>query len=148
MKKSPVLLAVTALLFVGWLGYLAVQVWKYRTPPVVVSRAQLLAAKYDVVAEVRAKADGRPDGDVTVRKVLFAADAAGPKDEDRIMVGNLVDCDGFAGPGPYVLPLSTTAEGHFRVAGLPFDPGRAGDPRPRVYPDTTAVREQFQALRR
>ena len=45
-------LVLAGLLFVGWLTYLAVQAWKYRTPPVVVSRAQLLVAKYDVVAEV------------------------------------------------------------------------------------------------
>lgn len=147
MKKSPVVLAVAALLFVGWIGYLAVQTWKYRTPPVVVSRAQLLAAKYDLAADVRAKADGRPESEVTVREILFAADAAAPKVGNKIKVGNLADCDGFGGPGAYVLPLTATADGHYRVAGLPFDPGRAGEVRPRIYPDTAAVREQFKALR-
>ena len=146
MKKSPVVLAVTAFLFVAWMAYLGVQAWRYRTPPVVVSRAQLLVAKYDVVAALRAKTDGKPESEVTVTAVLYAGDTAGPKVGDTIKVGNFGECDGFAGPGPYVLPLFFF-DGQWRVAGLPFDPGRANDPRPRIYPDTAAVRKQFADLR-
>src|SRR5438067_929962 len=115
MKKSPVVLAVTAILFVGWLGYLATLVWKYRTPPVVVSRAQLLTAKYDVVADLT----GKPDAEVAVVEVLYAADDAGPKAGDKLKVGNFAECDGYAGPGRYVLPLVIVA-GQAHVATLPF----------------------------
>jgi hypothetical protein len=143
MKKSPVVLAVTAVLFVGWLGYLATLAWKYRTPPVIVSRAQLLTAKYDVVADLT----GKPDAEVTVVEVLYESDTAGPKAGEKIKVGNFAECDGYAGPGRYVLPL-VFAAGQAQVAAMPFDPGRSSDPKPRIYPDSDAVRRQFAELRK
>ena len=147
MKKSPVALGLTLLLFVGWMAYLGAQVWKNRTPPPVVSRAQLLVAKYDVVAAVRTQDDGKPAAEVTVGEQLYAADADGPKPASVITVGNLADCDGFTGPGDYVLPL-VAVNGQYRIAGLPFDPGRDRDLKPRVYPASQAVRGQFAELRK
>src|SRR5262245_60161202 len=100
MKKSPLFLGLSILLFVAWIAYLGVQVWKYRRPPVIVSRAQLIEAKYDVVAETHGSGQM-----VTVKEILFAADRDGPAVGDTIRVWNLDECFGYAGASPqtYVL---------------------------------------------
>ncbi len=145
MKKRPEALLLFALLFAGWMAYLGSQVWKYRRPPVIVSRAQLLMAKYDVVAELAAAA-GKPAFDATVNEVLYAEDDGAPKKESSIKVWNIADCVGYEGPRTYVLPLTVQA-GEYRVAGLPFDPGRISDVKPRIYPATDEVKKQFHELR-
>src|SRR5438105_2279335 len=72
MKPSRVRLAVCALLFFGWIGWL-VYLSATTTRPVVLSRPQFLASSLYVVAELRAgpKGDG-PDSEATVREVIWS----------------------------------------------------------------------------
>jgi hypothetical protein len=145
MKKNPVALGLTAFVFISWMAYLGVQVMKYRTPPVVVSRAQLLEAKYDVVADLQTGAGGKLGNTIVVETVRYHEDDNGPKVGQSISVENLSSCDGYVKPGKYILPL----DGRLRVAGYPFDPGRFGpDPKPRIYPVTESVQKQFDELRK
>jgi len=147
MKKHPEAVILFALLFAGWMGYLSLQAWKYRHPPVIVSRAQLLMSKYDVVADL-ATADGKPSIDVAIGEVLFADDDGGPKAGTTIKIWNIAECDGYGGPGSYLIPL-TVFGGQYLVAALPFDPGRSSaDIKPRIYPASDEVRNQIRELRK
>ncbi|MFL5342219.1 MAG: hypothetical protein ACJ8F7_18895 [Gemmataceae bacterium] len=151
MKRSRGALLLFAAAFVGWMCYLGYTAWQYRKPPVIVSRAQLLAAEFDVVAQVDADpTDGqKPASPVTVLQLLYSADEKGaPKDTEKIAVQNLSKCVGFTRSGEYVLPLAWR-NGLYYVAFPPLDPGvpsyRTFDPR--IYPLTDEVRRQFAEIR-
>jgi hypothetical protein len=77
MKPSRVRLAVCALLFLGWIGWL-VYLSATTTRPVVLSRPQFLAADLYVIAELR---EGRSSPEPRFRDelaaLLFAAPSAG-----------------------------------------------------------------------
>ena len=131
MKRSAWRLAVAAILFAGWIGYLAFLA-ATTTEPTVLSRSQFLSADLYVAAElsaqrvrsadvVTAQAGGpmaaavgdnvpaptdRPDETVVVRKVYWAAN---PADAERktLRVKNLPKCGkslGWQGPGLLGLP--------------------------------------------
>jgi hypothetical protein len=148
MKRSWPPLVISILLFVAWLIYLGIQAWEYRRPPVIVSRAQLLAAQYDVTANLAADPGGKVETAIAVAEVLFAADNAGPKPEGKVEVINLKDCIGFVGPGTYVLPLAKRG-GAYQVAVPPLDPGVSVYKSfpPRIYPLNDQVRKQFEDIR-
>src|SRR5262245_8563822 len=103
MKRSPIALIFFSLLFVGWMIWLGMQALRHRNP-VVVARAQLLAAQYDCLAEVSTGTENRPDANVQVQSVLNNGDG-GPAAGQTISVRNLADTQGFSGNGTYVLPL-------------------------------------------
>ena len=146
MKKSPIALAVSLVLFVGWISYLGVTALRNRRP-VVVSAAQLLVSDYDVEADLEAEDDGKPREQVQVRKVLFSGDDNKPA--GAIKVSNLRGVEGFGGPGAYLVPLVRKGE-QYEVAGQPLDPGFPFFrelPKPRIYPLTDEVRRQHHRLR-
>ena len=146
MKRSPIALIVTSLLFALWIVWLGTEALRH-SKPVVVSRAQLLTAQYDVVADVSAGTENRPDPSVRVQAVL-AGGEGGPAPSQTINVRNLGDTQGFAGNGTYVLPLVKRGTDYW-VADLPYDPGfpRGRSILPRIYPWTQEVQKQFQAIR-
>lgn len=152
-RRSPLLLAVSALLFagwVGWLGYLALTTSR----PEVLSRPQFLGSHLDVIAELTGTTEAAA-ATVTVKEVLWHAQEVDPvpKEDDRIEVVNLPRvsaADGWTGPGLYLLPLTKdpAAPGGFRVAPVLHSPGLSrGHDRPRIYHATRPVREQYKSVR-
>lgn len=160
MTRQKVFLWVAAALFLGWIGYLGYAVAYHRlNPPDIVSRSQLTAAEFVVVAEVTVE-DGKPAQKVKVVQRLKhsndANDATGPQKDDAITVTNLPQArppsnEGAIGPGQYLLfvvpdglqsgndpgPSKPT----YRISGWPrglgtstFEPGqempRADDSKP------------------
>jgi hypothetical protein len=146
MKRSPFALIFFLALFVGWIIWLGSEALRHRNP-VVVSRAQLLAAQYDVLAEVSPAAGNLPEPSVQVQSVLFGGEGA-PAPGQTVTVRNLPRTQGFAGKGTYVLPLVKEGS-EFLVADLPFDPGFPPfrSLPPRIYPRTPEVQRQFQSIR-
>jgi len=147
-------LVAAALVFAGWLTWLGIAVARKGTVQPV-SRAQLAAATYLVVADVKAGDDGQPLPTVAVREVLQAP--AGDRPGGEIEVEKLrsaVTPLPVAGesrtppPGEYLIPLVRTERGTYRVAGLPASPGypAVSPERPRVYPWTADVRAQLRAM--
>ena len=151
MKRSPIALIISLLLFAGWMIWLGKEALQHRNP-VVVSRSQLLAAQYDVVADLAPGADDKPDGKIQVQFVLSHGEGAPAKDQtikdQPITVRNLPDTQGFVGKGTYVLPLVKRG-GDYWVADLPFDPGfpPLRSLPPRIYPWTPVVEKQFKSIR-
>ena len=171
MKPAVVRLALAALLFVCWIGYLAYQVATLpRTPtgqPLVVSRPQILVSDLDVIARVNSL-----DEKVTVEQVLYTdrKEYEGLTGRE-VRVTNLAECRGpsrdfRAGAGPrdwtrsdrYLLPLRPVADGPegkdqvFEVVPTPPSPGyppvsgKAGPPR--IYPATRQVLAQYRRVRK
>ncbi len=132
MTGRKLRLAAAAALFLGWLGWLGYTALSKNRGPVV-SRAQAAAATLAVVAVV-------PD-DVTqpvaVEQVLTGARPDGP-----LVVTNLADAAGLAGPGKYLLLLGKGRGDTFVVVGAPRSPGYDGAGGPTVYPWTPAVEAQ------
>jgi hypothetical protein len=139
-------LILAALAFVGWLSYLGYAALSKNHGPVI-SRAQAAAAKYAVVAEVEAGADGVPLKQV---KVVRALSENGPKEGTQIDVENLPRAKegGFTGPGEYLLLLT---EPPYLVVGQQRSPGNNLDSStgpPLIYPWNDGVRKQFEKLPR
>lgn len=146
MKKSPIALAIAALIFVGWmifLGTLAIR----KSKPVVVSRSQLLVSQYEVEVDLQSAPAGREPAKVKVVSVLYSASDSPPSGE--ITVTNLGQTQGFVGPGAYMLPLVKHGD-RYEVASYPPDPGYPvahEPPKPRIYPLTEEVRQQHRQIR-
>jgi hypothetical protein len=144
MNRHWLRFLVAAGLFVGWIGWLAYLAFTDAAPPVL-SEPQLIAATADLVAEVQAGPDGKAVAAVKVRRWL----TTGP-DGPTITVTNLPECQGFEGPGEYLLPL--VADGKdYRVA-LPtrspgIDPrGNGSIKRVSIYRRTPEVEQQWARL--
>ena len=148
MKPAAWRLVVTAVLFLGWLGYLAYLV-RWTANPIVLSRPQLLVSDFDVIAEVNSTKDP-----VKVLSVLYPPSEKGQEGKE-ITVTNLEQCKpppradqkaadvplDFSGPGRYLLPLQRVSpddQTRFQVVPIPPSPGFAAEPRgpgpPRIYP--------------
>jgi hypothetical protein len=118
-------LAVSAALFLAWIGFLVYLVVRTRNP-VILSRPQLVVSSAVVIADVIEK-DGRPSPMVTIQKLVWTlsekdAMAAGA----QLTVEGLADCrreQGWSGPGEYILPLTKRADGAYEVTPLPLSPG-------------------------
>jgi hypothetical protein len=151
-RRRPLLLAVSALLFagwVGWLGYLAFTTSR----PEVLSRPQFLASQLDIVAEVKGDAE-HPESQVTVKEVLWkAGEVQNPPDTeatlDIVNLPHVYPADGWTGPGLYLLALTfDPLTNRYRIAPVLHSPGlsRSHD-RPRVYHATKPVLEQYDKMR-
>ncbi|MCI0376240.1 MAG: hypothetical protein L0215_01405, partial [Gemmataceae bacterium] len=121
-------LAVSACLFLGWIGFLLFLVLKTRAP-VILSRPQFLVSPLHVIAEVRDK-NGLPDPEVTVVQVAWTSDTADEKLAGvKLFVEDLPYSgpdQGWTGAGQYLLPLTkrTIANGFgYKVTPLPWHPG-------------------------
>jgi hypothetical protein len=163
MRAQVARFALTAALFVGWLGYLSYQVATRPViattgQPLVLSRPQLLASELDVIAEVE-----DTSGEATVVEVLYPPEGAPVKKGDRIQVTNIADCappprpDGpavrpdWSGPGTYLLPLRHAPDKKkYEVAAIPPSPGfytsPAADAPVRIYPATEETRAQYRHI--
>ncbi len=154
-RRWRVILASVA--FLGWLSYLGyAALTKNRGP--VISRAQDAAARYAVVAEIKAGPDGKALSRVKVVEVLRAKDLAAGAE---IVVTNMKDATSFAGEGQYLLLLNPEPpwrgnpdEGPprptYTVVGQQRSPGNdlSGVGPPLIYSWTDDVRKQFEKLPR
>jgi hypothetical protein len=158
MKPSRVRLAVCALLFLGWIGWL-VYLSATTTRPVVLARPQFLAADLYVIADLRtAPADaGAPAEAITVREVVWPSVLSSEYDGKSLPVENLPlsgPARGWIGPGTYILPLTRQKEGGevmYLVTPIPRSPGYYGaapDPKTpgRIYRATATARRELDDL--
>ncbi|MCI0637904.1 MAG: hypothetical protein L0Y72_24220 [Gemmataceae bacterium] len=147
-------LAVSACLFLGWIGILLFLVLRTRDP-VILSRPQFLESPLHVIADVRAR-NGLPDPEVTIVEVAWSSDAA---DKNLAGVKLLVEDLSYAGPdqgwsgaGQYLLPLTkrTIDKGFgYKVTPLPWHPGyvpQASVEVENVGPEPEKVAEIVQTL--
>jgi hypothetical protein len=140
MKRSAWRLAVAAVLFTAWIGYLAFLA-RTTTRPTVLDRPQFLVADLYVVADVGTErfwpaypvvvaapgggaaasamlqmsptTSDLPGEVVTVRKHVWAANPA-DRQRQKIYIKNLHKCGpahGWKDPGEYILALSHTTDG-------------------------------------
>lgn len=139
-------LALAAVLFVGWLGWLGyAALVKSRAPVVSRSQAAVVAGEprtAAVVAEVAAGPDGAPASAVKVTRRL----AGDPEPGAELVVPNLAEATGFAGPGEYLLLLADRGAG-YELVPPPPSPGYelAGTP-PLVYRWSPDVEKQIDRL--
>jgi hypothetical protein len=151
MTVARARLLIAAVLFFGWLGWLAYLALT-QTNPVVVSHSQVMAADRFVVGEVSLdpstgalgktvavvedlKPDGAPLGGTIEVRNLEEAEVAGGDDR-------------FRDKGHYLLMLKPIGENKFDLARPPGRSAHApGGGRPWVYPwDNPVVRRQFEEL--
>jgi hypothetical protein len=146
MRFAKVRLLIAVGLLAAWIGYIAYQALAFGRFPVV-SHAQLLVSTLDVIADVRADADARPEAKVHVTEVHWPARKSELVGQD-ITISNMeyTAGSGFNGAGRYILPLVRGEGGDYRVAGLPRSPGFDGHSAYFIYPDTPLTRQQLDAI--
>jgi hypothetical protein len=152
-----------ALVFVGWMAYLAYLVatrpLTSNGTPLVLSRPQILVSEFDVVARVDST---DVDATVTIEEVLKPTRDSQLQVGDMIHVTNLADCHhlvrsatsetseaDWTGPGLYLLPLFEADKDRreYRVVKTPRSPGFSLD-LPRIYPATKAALAQYREIPR
>src|SRR5262249_25953966 len=117
----------TAVLFFGWIGYLAFLVWHRPVvgPPTwldrVAGRPPLLARTPFLAADlnVRASITDVESKEITIKEVLWAREPSlGAGLEGKaVWVTNLAECRAdWHGPGDYLLPLLKTGDATYEVA--------------------------------
>ena len=174
LTSGRVRLFIAAVLFIGWLGWLAVTaLTKSREP--VVSRAQAAAAGVPVRAKLEMAEPDReslllrhtPNGQVVtplkgqadkpafVVEVVENLHANGPAAGTKIGVTNLPACAGYTGPGEYLLLLNpdgdATLDGRpaYTLVGQQRSPGAEPDGAPpMIYKWGEDVGKQVQRLYR
>lgn len=137
MKPAALRLVLAVLLFAGWVGYLAYLAATTRNP-IVLSRPQFLVSQMDVIARIEAPPQA------TVEEIHWP-DKTDLKPGDVLTVTNLADCQGWAGPGSYILALSRDGK-DYRVAPTPPSPGYDRSGPPRIYPLTKETRHQLDSI--
>jgi hypothetical protein len=165
MTAARVRLALTIVLFVGWLSYLGYLV--YDRPErrsagehgeaefVVLSRPQIIVSDIDLVARARPGSDK-----VTVKEVLYPdTDAARSLVGKEIKITNLDECHAPVEPasgvpdlsqeGDYLLPLQDPGpnSSEYRVTSTPRSPGFAYG-TPRIYPISAELLAQYRRIKK
>jgi hypothetical protein len=65
----------------------------------------------------------------------------------RIKVVNLSGCEGFTGPGLYILPLVKDKGDEYKVAGIPLSPGfNPLSSKPRIYPKSPETLRELNSI--
>jgi hypothetical protein len=144
MKPRLTWLIATALMFAGWIGWLA-YLAATTTPPIVLSRPQFLVSKADLIADLKDQ-NGRPSSRIQVRDVHWPARGHETLLGKTITITNLQECQGYAGPGTYILALVPQGSDEWRVAGIPPSPGYEREAAPRIYPLTHETSHQLDAV--
>lgn len=175
MKLAAERLILTAVLFLGWLGYLTyLVVCRPHTPsgllgafegrPLTLSRPQFLVSTLDVVAEV----SGAKGAKVIVKEVLFPKSNAPVKPGEEIHVENIDRCrplpdplakdanpaPDYSGPGEYLLalqPLDANDAHRYEVVPTPPSPGFPTSQGvnlglPRLYPATKEMLAEYRQI--
>ena len=151
MQAARLRLIIAALLFGGWIGWLA-YLAATTTKPIVLSRPQFLFSTLDVVAQVDEQ-DHQPVDKVTVKVVHWPPQAEAVLKGKTITVTNLDQCDGWEGPGEYILPLEKQGD-HFAVVKVPDSPGfpnhslKMNPGRYRIYRRTPETMRQLESIQK
>jgi hypothetical protein len=131
-------------LFVAWIGFLALLA-ATATQPVVLSRPQFLVSELDVIGQVEQGKDG-PDPEVTIREIHWRAKGMENLVGKEITIPNLKQCDGWQGPGSYILPLRKDKD-TYAVVSPPMSPGfEPMKARPRIYRETLETLRQLNSI--
>jgi hypothetical protein len=148
--RRRALLALTVVMFLLWIGYLAFLAASTRQP-VVLSRPQLLVSNLVVIATLTGGPD-HPEPTVTVNDVVWAGDPADKaKTHAKIAVQNLEGVgpeQGWEGPGDYILALTQQRDGTFAVTPVPPSPGYPQTDRIRIYRATERTRQRLGEILR
>ncbi len=144
LKWARIRLTVAVILFLGWIGWL-VYLTVVGTPRPQVSRSQLLVSNLDVVAQID-QLEGNPPK-IEIKEVHWphTKQAKNLEHDATVEVPNLPSCDGWKGPGRYIVPLITDWHGSFQVAPLPPSPGFESA-RPKIYlanPETVKLLDEI-----
>jgi hypothetical protein len=148
MTAARIRLLIAFLVFGSWVAWLGFQALTETNGPVI-SRAQLLVSRFDIIGSVQIEPDGRLSPKIQVQEVHWPKDGGGIKPGDEINITNLTDCSGFERAGLYILLLIPGEKaGEYRVAGLPPSPGfeTFGHSPHFIYPLTPATRRQLDAI--
>lgn len=138
-------LLLTSLLFVGWIGWLAVQATMLARIPVL-SVAQAIQADADVLVQLQDH-DGTISTEATVERVLWSRDNHPLQPGDKLNVPNLTYTEGYTGPGLYLVNLRLR-DGQTRTALPGSSPGLAGwTLSSRIYRWSEVIEKQWQRLR-
>jgi len=138
-------LILAAGLFVAWIGFLALLA-ATATQPVVLSRPQFLVSEFDVIAQVEQGKDG-PDPEVSVREIRWPAKGTEDLVGKKTTILNLKQCDGWQGPGSYIIPLRKADKDTFVVVSPPMSPGfEPMKVRPRIYRETPETLRQLNSI--
>jgi hypothetical protein len=149
MQAARLRLILSALLFAGWIAWLA-YLAATTTRPNVLSRPQFLFSTLDVVALIDEK-DGQPVDDVKVLEVHWPPHADAFK--GPIKVTNLKECAkperGWVGAGEYILPLAKYGD-QYEVVKIPESPGfpEGSLNRYRIYRRTPETMRQLQSIQK
>ena len=155
MKPVAWRLAVTAVLFLGWVGYLAYLALFTRNP-IVLSRPQFLVAEMHVLATRQA------DDTFEINDVLWPAEKKEEWRGKKIFLSNPKECQTWseAERWHYALPpegqeallplYAVEAAGDDRVAvkvaPIPPSPGHGAPGAARIYPATSAVLSEYNSI--
>jgi len=141
LKWARIRLAVAVILFAGWIAWL-IYLAVVGTPRPLVSRSQLLVSNLDIVAQIDQLAGNPPK--IEIGQVHWPQ-AKQALVGTSIEVPNLPSCDGWKGPGQYIIPLITDWHGSYQVAPLGPSPGFESA-RPRIYPANPETRRQLDEI--
>jgi hypothetical protein len=165
MKAVKVRLALAALLFASWIGWLVYLALTTTGTPIL-SRPQFLVSNLFVIADLTG--DEHPDPTATVEEVFWSADERQDQklQKQQVAVIHLPRCgpkEGWQGPGQYILPLTRRKSGKnftYEVTPTPRSPGypspyhpgnSAYSPYtsgpPRIYPATRQTMRQLEQIR-
>lgn len=154
MNRSRVWLAVTALSFAAWIGYLVFLTRGLEKPPIHLSHPQFQIAEVVIVAHVNDKA-----GPIAVTEVVFPADAK-MQAGDEVQVRNLRNSfhkwlnDGGPAewdvPNDFIIPLRDVSrqgkDGAWTAEVVPLPPSPGSPQGTRVYPVTPNTLKELHAI--
>ena len=143
MSFAKIRLFLAALMFVGWIGYLAYLALNF-AHPVVVSRSQWMAAEFPVIAEIEVDASGKANPAATLVESLRKGELPA-----KLNVSNLADLEypekRPPHSGRHLLLLMRTEGNSFKVVPTPPSPGDHGG-KFYIYPWTPEVEKQAVKL--
>jgi hypothetical protein len=147
MDRRKALLAVTVVLFVGWMAYL-IQLALTHRHSIVISRPQILVSQ--LIVKGRVEGEEAPKDEVTVEIILFPEnEGGGVKAGQTIRVANLpLSTKNWTGAGEYLLPLEKVDDVYI-VTSVPRSPGflpGGNNSQPLIYPWTHELEEQFKHI--
>lgn len=143
MSFAKIRLCFAAILFVGWIGYLAYLALNF-AHPVIVSRSQFMAADLLVVAEIALDEAGKPKPVVDLIENLSKGELP-----PKLTIANLTDLkypeEKTPKAGKHLLLLQKLEVGSYKVAATPPSPGDKGG-RVYIYPWLPDVEKQVKKM--
>ncbi|QVL30456.1 hypothetical protein KIH39_16535 [Telmatocola sphagniphila] len=148
MIFAKIRLYIAAVLFFGWIAYLAYLALNFNHP-VILSRSQLLTTEWAVVADIKVDEKGDPSPEVQVVEDLHW-DKQKPELPKSISIINLADANypekKKLESGKHLLLLGKKQGDQYTVALTPNSPGEHGG-RVYLYPWNPEIEKQFQKYR-